>query len=48
VNGESVLGTESDPRLELVARELSKLKKEDLDRIVGLLSILRSTKENQE
>lgn len=35
-----------NPSVELAARELSKLKKEDLDAVLNLLSTLRS--ENQE
>ncbi len=32
-----------DPRVELAARELSKLKEEDLDRVMNLLRTLRKT-----
>lgn len=45
LTGESSLGTQADPRLELAARELSKLKKQDLDKLLALLSTLRSSKE---
>jgi len=31
-----------DPRLELAARELTKLKREDLDRLLKLLAAMRS------
>lgn len=34
-----------DPTVELAARELSKLKPEDLDRVMRLLRSLRKTKE---
>lgn len=34
-----------NPLLELAARELSKLKKEDLDKILGLLSSLKRSKD---
>lgn len=33
--------TDVSPRLELAARELSKLKPDDLNRVMGLLSALR-------
>lgn len=33
---------ESDPRLQLAARELSKLKPDDLDRLLRLLASMRS------
>jgi len=35
----------NDPLVELAARELSKLKREDLDKIMGLLSSLKKTKD---
>lgn len=41
VDGDSVLSGESDPRIELAARELSKLKREDLDAILRLIQVLR-------
>jgi len=34
--------SESNPSVELAARELSKLKKEDLDAVLNLLNTLRS------
>jgi len=46
VSGESASGARDDPRVELAARELSKLKKQDLDKILNLLSILRSSTED--
>jgi len=42
LNGESVLPGEQDPRIELVARELSKLKENDLDAILRLVQVLRN------
>lgn len=39
---------ESDPRLELAARELSKLSSEDFDRVVRLLQALRPAEETKE
>lgn len=38
----------TNPRLELAARELGKLKSEDLDRVLHLLAALRSTGEATE
>ena len=35
--------TMDDPRLQLAARELSKLKPDDLDRLLRLLASMRST-----
>ena len=46
VSGETAGQSKADPRLELAARELSKLKKQDLDKILNLLSVLRSTTED--
>ena len=34
----------SDPRLQLAARELSKLKSDDLDRLLRLLASMRNSK----
>ncbi len=42
ITGESLLSDENDPRVELVARELRKLKKDDLDSILRVLKVLRS------
>lgn len=42
LSGESVLPGQSDPRIELIARELSKLKRRDLDAILRLVQVLRS------
>ena len=36
-----------DPAVELAARELSKLKKDDLDTVMGLLRTLRKTRGNK-
>lgn len=38
----------SDPEVELAARELTKLKQEDLDTVLGLLRMLRKTKRKDE
>lgn len=45
VSGETAGATDADPRVELAARELSKLKRQDLDKIMQLLSVLRSSAE---
>lgn len=38
----------SDPRLQLAARELTKLKSDDLDRLLRLLAAMRSTEADEE
>ena len=48
INGDSVLGEAADPRVELAARELSKLRKEDLDSILRLIKVLRSDLEKDD
>tara|TARA_R110002096_G_scaffold9342_6_gene37036 strand:- start:1726 stop:2070 length:345 start_codon:yes stop_codon:yes gene_type:complete len=45
LRGDDVLESEHDPRVDLAARELRKLRKEDLETIVRLVRILRSNKE---
>lgn len=47
VSGETVGASDADPRVELAARELSKLKKQDLEKIMQLLSVLRSSAEGK-
>ncbi len=47
LHGESVLPGKQDPRIELAARELSKLKKKDLDSILQLMQILRARQDDQ-
>ncbi len=37
-----------DPRLQLAARELSKLKSDDLDRLLRLLASMRSSSDDEE
>jgi transcriptional regulator with XRE-family HTH domain len=44
VKGDESLSGANDPRIELAARELSKLKREDLDSILRLIQVLRSDK----
>lgn len=46
VSGETSGPADADPRVELAARELSKLKRQDLDKIMQLLSVLRSSAED--
>lgn len=42
IRGDETLAGEGDPRIELAARELSKLKRDDLDSILRLIQVLRS------
>ena len=42
VRGDQVFAGESDPRIEIAARELSKLKVEDLDTILRIIRVIRS------
>ena len=46
IKGDSLLDEESDPRIELTARELGKLRKHDLDAILRLLKVMRSKRES--
>lgn len=46
--GEETQTTAGDARIELAARELSKLSGEDLDRLLSLLSTLRTQKESDD
>ena len=49
LRGESAETLEaSDPRLQLAARELSKLKSDDLDRLLRLLASMRNSDSEQE
>jgi len=43
--GDNALVADADPRVELAARELSKLKPEDLDTLLRLVKVLRTNKE---
>jgi len=47
LRGEAALAEESDPRIELAARELAKLRKEDLDAILRLIKIMRTQGSDQ-
>lgn len=42
LRGESAFSDENDPRIELAARELAKLRQEDLDAILRLIKIMRT------
>ena len=42
LDGDSALPGEQDPRIELAARELRKLKRQDLDAILRLIQVLRN------
>lgn len=44
--GESGRDTEPDDRVMLAARELAKLKKDDIDKVLNLLKTLRKSSEN--
>jgi len=41
LRGETIFAEESDPRIELAARELAKMRQEDLDSILRLIKIMR-------
>lgn len=42
IKGDSVLTDASDPRIEIAARELKKLKATDLDEILRVIKVMRS------
>lgn len=42
IKGDSVLPGASDPRIELAARELKKLKSSDLDKVLRVIRVMRS------
>jgi transcriptional regulator with XRE-family HTH domain len=42
LDGDVALAGERDPRIELAARELRKLKRQDLDAILRLIQVLRN------
>ncbi|MGC1272630.1 MAG: helix-turn-helix transcriptional regulator [Planctomycetaceae bacterium] len=42
LRGDAAFAEEQDPRIELAARELSKLRREDLDAILRLIKIMRT------
>jgi len=46
IKGDSLLDEEGDPRIALAARELGKLRKDDLDAIIRLLRVMRSKRES--
>ena len=45
IKGDLLLDEESDPRIALAARELGKLRQDDLDAIIRLLKVMRSKRE---
>ena len=45
INGDSILNEDNDPRVELAARELRKLRNVDLDAILRLIKVMRSERE---
>ena len=46
IHGDTVLGEQEDARVELAARELSKLRKDDLDAILRIIKVMRSKRED--
>lgn len=42
LGGESACGEDSDARVELAARELAKLRQQDLDAILKLIKVMRN------
>jgi len=47
LRGDPAISEENDPRIELAARELAKLKNEDLDAILKLIKIMRTQETDQ-
>jgi transcriptional regulator with XRE-family HTH domain len=45
LEGDNALGVDEDPRIQLAARELSKLSSEDLETLMRLVKVLRTNKE---
>ena len=45
LDGDNALGIDEDPRIQLAARELSKLKSKDLETLMRLVKVLRTNKE---
>lgn len=44
IHGDSSLTTTQDARVEIAARELAKLRKEDLDTILKVIKVMRSSR----
>ncbi len=42
LNGDPAVSSSDDPRIELAARELAKLRKEDLDALLRVIKVMRS------
>ena len=47
IKGDAVLADATDPRVELAARELSKLRKSDLDAVLRMIKVMRSKGEQR-
>jgi len=47
IKGDSLFDEENDPRVELAARELRKLRTDDLDKILRLIKVMRSQREDK-
>ena len=45
IHGDSAFGDQPDARIELAARELAKLRKDDLDAILRVIKVMRSKRE---
>jgi len=45
IKGDSALDDDTDPRIEVAARQLKKLRKEDLEKILRLIKVMRSKRE---
>lgn len=46
IHGDSAFGDQADARIELAARELAKLRKDDLDAILRVIKVMRSKRED--
>jgi transcriptional regulator with XRE-family HTH domain len=46
IKGDSLLTDPEDPRIELAARQLAKLRKSDLDALLRLIRVMRSNQED--
>ena len=46
IKGDSLMTDPDDPRVELAARQLAKLRKSDLDAILQLIRVMRSNQED--
>ena len=46
IKGDSLMTNPDDPRIELAARQLAKLRRSDLDAILRLIRVMRSSQED--